>query len=93
MKTDEEIGRAIRHCLAAQAAANRAAGDALRAEVRAVLDQHETEGQRLTGKQVLKCLTRNPLPSVRRVQEVLQEIRAQSSASRIEIKHTESQNV
>jgi hypothetical protein len=73
MKTEVEIGRAILERLAAQAAANRAAGDRLRAEVRAVWEQHPE----LTAKQVLKRMTRQPLPSVRRVQEILKDLRAE----------------
>ena len=71
VKTDAEIGRAVRERLAAQAAANRASGDCLRAEVRAVWEAHPE----FTAKQVLKKLTRQPLPSVRRVQEILKELR------------------
>jgi hypothetical protein len=79
VKSAAEIGQAILERLAAQAAANRAAGDLLRADVRSVLEQNPG---RLTAKQVLKKLTRHPLPSVRRVQEILRELRAESSASR-----------
>jgi hypothetical protein len=39
MKTDAEIGRATRDRLAAQAAANRAAGECLLAEVRPIWEQ------------------------------------------------------
>jgi hypothetical protein len=77
MKSAEEIGRAILKRFAAQAAVNRAAGDRLRARVRAVLDQHPS--QRMTAKMVIKYLAREPderIPSVRRVQEVLKELRA-----------------
>lgn len=70
-----QIGRAVLERLALQAAANRAAGDQLRAELRAVLERYP--GRRLTAKQVLRCLARRPLPSVRRVQELLKEIRAE----------------
>ena len=79
MKSAAEIGQAILERLAAQAAVNRAAGDLLRADVRSVLEQTP---ERLTAKQVLKKLTRHPLPSVRRVQEILRALRAESSASR-----------
>jgi hypothetical protein len=77
MKTPEEIGRAMLERLAAQAAANRASGDRLRAEVRGVWEQHPE----FTAKQVIKCLTRTPLPSLRRTQEILQELRAASATS------------
>ena len=75
MKSDEEIGRAIRERLAAQAAANRESGDRLRSEVRAVWEAHPE----FTAKHVLKKLTRQPLPSVRRVQEILKDLRAESA--------------
>jgi len=75
MKTAEEIGRALLNRLAAQAAANRASGDLLRAEIRAVWKQQPG----CTAKEAIKKMTRRPLPSVRRVQEVLKEIRAEST--------------
>jgi hypothetical protein len=88
MKTAAEIGQAVLERLRAQAAANKAAGAALFADVRAVWEQHPT----LTAKHVLKKLTRRPLPSVRRVQEILQSLRAQSSAPRSELdEHTNTQ--
>ncbi len=73
MKSAEEIGRASLERLAAQAAANRAAGNLLRAEIQAIVSQHP--GHKLTAKQVIKRLIRYPIPSVRRVQEILREIR------------------
>jgi hypothetical protein len=78
VKTDAEIGRAILERLAAQAAANRASGDRLRAEVRAIWEQHPE----FTAKQVLRKLIRQPLPSVRRVQEILKDLRAESVMGR-----------
>ena len=78
MKTPAEIGSATLARLAAQAAANRAAGDQLRAEVRAVWEAHPSS----TAKELLKRMTRAQLPSVRRVQEILQALRAESSAPR-----------
>lgn len=80
MKTPEEIGRAVLERLAARAAANRAAGDALRAEVRAAMNALPAE--RRTAKWVLKGITRRPLPSIRRVQEIMREARAASPTSR-----------
>ncbi len=77
MKTAEEIGRTILERLAAQAAANRAAGDQLRADVRAVVEKHHPK--RLTAKEVIKNLTRQPPPSIRRVQEILRDLRAESA--------------
>jgi hypothetical protein len=71
-----DIGLATLQRLAQQAAVNRAAGDALRAEVRTVLERNPG---RLTAKQVIKGLMRDPLPSVRRVQEVMRELRLGSS--------------
>ena len=92
MKTPEEIGRAVLERLAAQAAANRAAGDLLRAEVSAVLAQQQP-GQRLTAKLVLRRLPTRSAASVRRVQEVMRELRAQSSASRARVNNTETHGV
>ena len=79
MKTPEQIGAAVLERLAAQAAANRAAGDRLRADVRTVLEQNPGHP---TAKQVIKKLGRQLVPSVRRVQEILKELRAESSVSR-----------
>jgi hypothetical protein len=79
MKTTTEIGSAVLARLLAQAAARRAIGNLLRADVRAVLAQFPGP---LTAKQVLKHLNRAPPPSLRRVQEVLAEIRAESSVPR-----------
>jgi hypothetical protein len=80
MKTPEEIGRAMLERLAAQASANRAAGEALRAEVRTVLKQYPSV--HLTARQVIVLLARTAPPSIRRIQEILKELRAESSASR-----------
>jgi hypothetical protein len=74
LKTATEIGAAILERLRAQAAANRAAGDRLRAEVRAVWIQYPE----FTAKETVKKLTREPLPSVRRVQEILRYLRAEN---------------
>lgn len=88
MKSAEEIGQAILERLAAQAAANRAAGDVLRGAVRAVMN--ELPPERHTAKWVIRGLARlapgRPLPSIRRVQEIMRPLRAgtnvASSASR-----------
>jgi hypothetical protein len=63
-----------RGVLAAQAAAIRAQGDALRAEVRAILEAHAGP-RRLKAFAVLTLLKRDPPPSLRRVQEVIREIK------------------
>jgi hypothetical protein len=76
MKTPEEIGRASLDRLAIQAAANRARGDLSRAEMRALL----AKSPGLTGPQLRTRLS-HPL-SLRRVQELRKELRAESSASR-----------
>jgi hypothetical protein len=60
--------------LYAQAAAMRAQGDALRAEVRAILEAHQGP-RRLKAYAVLTMLKRDPLPSLRRVQEVVRELK------------------
>jgi hypothetical protein len=67
--------------LAEQAFANHIAGEQLYAEVRAIYDQHDGLS-RLTAKQVLPKITREPKPSVRHVQDLLKRARAESSASR-----------
>ena len=63
-----------RAVLSEQAAAMRAQGDALRAEVRAILEAH-TGPRRLKAFAVLTLLKRDPPPSLRRVQEVIREIK------------------
>jgi hypothetical protein len=80
MKTTAEIGAGVLERLARQAAANRAAGAALRAEVQTVLKQHPTV--HLTARQVIVLLARTPPPSIRRVQEILKELRAKASPTR-----------
>jgi len=77
MKSAAEIGEAVLARLAAQTAANRTAGDRLRAEVRAV----EEQCPGLTAKHVLKRLARRPLPSVRRVQEILRALRSSAAGA------------
>jgi hypothetical protein len=79
MKSPEAIGAAVLKRLLAQAAANRASGARLRAEVRAVWEQHPE----FTAKQVIKYLS-PPFQwvSVRRAQEVLKELRAESAMGR-----------
>jgi hypothetical protein len=73
VKTAEEIGRASLERLAAQAAANRSAGDQLRGDVRAVLQRHPG----YTAKQIIKELPpRSQCRSVRRVQEILKDLRS-----------------
>ena len=80
MRTATDIGERLLKRLAAQAAANHAAGEALRAEVRSVLERHP--GEHLTARQAIALLSRTSPPSIRRVQEILKGIRAESSASR-----------
>jgi len=80
MKTAAEIGAEVLERLARQAAANRAAGEVLRTEVQTVLKQHPAV--QLTAKRVIALLARSPPPSIRRVQEILKQLRAESSASR-----------
>jgi hypothetical protein len=73
VKTATEIGQATLERLAAQAAANRASGDRLRAEVRAVWEQHSD----YTAKQIIRELPPGSrCRSVRRVQEILKDLRA-----------------
>jgi hypothetical protein len=68
MKTDEQIGRSILERLAIQAAANRASGDPMRAEIQSAMEAY-TGLKPLTAKRVLGMLRRSPLPSVRTIQE------------------------
>ena len=70
----ERSQAATRAPLAEQAAANRAAGEALYTEVRSIVEQHQGPG-RLTAKQVLPKLTREPKPSVRQVQDLMKRAR------------------
>jgi hypothetical protein len=73
MKSATEIGRATLERLAAQAAVNRAAGDVLRADVRAVFERHPE----YTAKRIIRELpARSRGRSVRRVQEILKDLRA-----------------
>jgi len=76
MKTAEEIGREIPARLRAQTTRNRASADALRTEVLAIWRPG------MTAKQVIDRMSRTPLPSVRRVQEVIRQIRPVSAATR-----------
>jgi len=78
VKSSAEIGQATLERLRAQAAANRASGERLRAEVRAVWEQDPN----CTAKEALRKLARRPLPSVRRVQELLKQLRADSTTYR-----------
>jgi|SRR5581483_4583460 len=77
----ERVQAASRKPLADQAAANREAGEALYAQVRAIFAQHPGP-ERLTGKRVLAKLTRDPPPSIRQVQDLLRRARAESSVPR-----------
>jgi hypothetical protein len=81
VKSDAEIGRAIRERLAAQAAANRASGARLLAEVRPIWE----EFPRYTAKEILREMIRRNLPterappSVRRIQDLLKRLRTESA--------------
>ena len=78
----ERAEAARRRLLAKQASANHIAGEKLYAEVRAIYDQHDGLSK-LTAKQVLSKLTRDPKPSIRHVQDLLKRARAESSTSRL----------
>lgn len=67
--------------LLAQAAAMKAQGAALKAEVRAVLAAHEGP-RRLKAYAVRSYLRRDQLPSLRRMQEIIQEIRSEEATLR-----------
>ena len=77
MKTATEIGAAILERLAAQAAANRASGDRLLAEVRPIWEQFPM----YSAKEILREMMRRnlptgrPPPSVRRMHELLKRLR------------------
>jgi hypothetical protein len=64
--------------LYAQAAAMRAQGAALKAEIRAIVEAH-TGPRRLKAYAVLTMIKREPPPSLRRVQEILRELRVESA--------------
>jgi hypothetical protein len=64
--------------LYAQARAMKAQGKALKAEVRAILEAHKGP-RRLKAYAVLTLLKRDPPPSLRRVQQLIQELRAASA--------------
>jgi hypothetical protein len=61
--------------LRAQADAKRAQGEELRAEIRRILAAHQGP-RRLTAFAVLTLLKRDPLPSLRRVQEIVRELKS-----------------
>ena len=63
--------------LYAQAAAMRRQGDELKAEIRAILEAHPGP-RRLKAFAVLTMLKRNPSPSLRRVQELITEIKREA---------------
>jgi len=80
----ERIATASPHrygVLYAQAKAMKAQGEALKAEIRAILESHKGP-RRLKAYAVLTLLKRDPPPSLRRVQQLLKELRAALSASR-----------
>jgi uncharacterized protein involved in exopolysaccharide biosynthesis len=67
--------------LYAQAKAMKAQGEALKAEIRAILESHKGP-RRLKAYAVLTLLRRDPPPSLRRVQQLVKELRAASADSR-----------
>jgi hypothetical protein len=73
--------QAVLDRLANQAARNRAAAEALRGQIRTIITAHAGP-DRLTAKRVLAQLTCDSPPSIRTIQEHMQTIRAESSASR-----------
>jgi hypothetical protein len=78
----EAIGVAALRVLRQQAMRNHAAGEALSAEIRAIMTAH-SGSERLTAKRIQVLLTRDPRPSVRRIQEHMAKIKsAESSAPR-----------
>lgn len=82
VQTAEEIGTKVLATLAAQAERNRQTGAALAAEIRAVMEAQSGSG-RLTARQVHELLPTSSACSIRRIQEIMQAIRAASSASRL----------
>lgn len=78
MRTAEEIGVATLARLGAQAARNREAGNALRAEIRTIMQAHTTG--RLTAKRIQALLPRERQPSIRRIQEHMQAITKETSS-------------
>jgi hypothetical protein len=80
--TAEEIGAKVLATLAAQAERNRQAGAALTAAIRAVMVAHSGSA-RLTARSVRDLLPTSRACSIRRIQEIMQGVRAESSASRL----------
>ena len=89
MKTAEQIGTETLARLAGQAARNRKSGAALRDEIRAVMATHSGLEQ-LNAKCIRAQLSREPRPSIRTIQEHMQAIRAESSASRLLLIHPDT---
>ncbi len=81
MSTPAEVGAKVLANLAAQAQPNRQAGIALRAQIRQVMAAHPV-ADRLTAPRIRALLSREPLPSIRRIQEIVRKLRAESLASR-----------
>jgi hypothetical protein len=76
-----QIGERALANLAAQAARNRQRGDALRAEIGALIARHQGP-KPMTAQQIRDALARENLPSVRRIQKHLKLLRAPSSVGR-----------
>jgi hypothetical protein len=81
MSRAEQIGAKVLATLAAQAARRRQAGIALRGAIQAVMATHSGP-ERLTAKRIRNLLDREPLPSIRTIQDHMREINAASSVPR-----------
>jgi hypothetical protein len=78
--------------LRAQANVRRAQGMALRAEIRAILEAHRSP-RRLKAYAVLTMLNRTPLPSLRRVQEIIRELKGakpSGTSAHVPTQHSQS---
>lgn len=81
MSTLAEIGAKVLANLGAQAERNRQVGLLLRAEIQALMLKH-SGSKPITAQEVRSSLSRENLPSLRRIQKHLRVLRAPSSVGR-----------
>lgn len=86
MKSAHEIGRLTLEMLETWNARRHAEGNALRAEIRAHMRAHMGP-KRLSAKLIQALLSKDPGPSLRRIQEHMKFINAEPSAPRFPLKH------
>jgi hypothetical protein len=88
-KTAEQIGAGVLAVLKAQAVRNREAGIAVRERIRAVIAAYPAS-ERITARCVQMLLAPETRVSIRRIQEYMQLLRAESSASRFRLRQHDS---